>query len=133
MLILALALGLAQTPSSSIITIARSDASAIEERREAVARTAAEWEALWTLHAGAQPIPKVDLSQRLVVAVFLGTRPTAGYAVEVRATRVENATLVVDYVEQRPDPGDLTAQVLTSPFHIVTVPKHEGPVRFVRR
>jgi hypothetical protein len=128
-----LAFALAQATGGPPVTVARGESSAVDELKQTVARTSAEWEALWKAHAGAQPAPKVDLSQRLVVAVFLGTRPTAGYTVEVRATRVEGGALVVEYVEQRPDPGDITAQVITSPFHIVTVPRHEGPVRFDRR
>jgi hypothetical protein len=36
----------------------------------------------------------------------------------------------VDYVETRPAPGAVTAQVLTAPYHLVAVPRHDGEVRF---
>ena len=53
------------------------------------------------------------------------------YHVEIVAVRTENDTLVVDYVERRPGRGMMTAQILTEPFHLVSLPKHDGPVRFV--
>jgi hypothetical protein len=39
--------------------------------------------------------------------------------------------LVVSYRESRPQPGSVTAQVLTSPYHLVAVPKH-GDVKWER-
>jgi hypothetical protein len=38
----------------------------------------------------------------------------------------------VEYRERRPPPGTLVAQVLTSPFHLVRVPRQTGPVEFRR-
>jgi hypothetical protein len=65
-----------------------------------------------------------------VVGVFLGTRPTAGFQVEITGVREQDGALVVEYVERRPPSDAMVAQVLTAPFHLVTVPRHEGPVRF---
>jgi hypothetical protein len=67
-----------------------------------------------------------------VLAVFLGSRQTAGYSVEI--TRIEklDKDLLVTYREQRPAGGDMVAQMLTSPFHIVRTDPHSGPVRFKR-
>lgn len=119
-----------QTSPAPVHTVARGMMSGIEEPREAVARTAEEWAALWRLHAGEKPAPRVDFAKRTVIAVFLGTRPSAGYGVEITGTRAEGAGLVVQWSERRPEPGTVTAQVLTSPAHIVTVPKVAGPIRF---
>ena len=115
---------------SSVETVARGDMSGVEETRQAVARTAAEWAVLWREHAGATPAPKIDFSKRMVVAVFLGTRPSAGYAAEITGTRAEGAGLVVLWAERRPERGMVAAQIMTSPGHIVTVPKVAGPIRF---
>ncbi len=119
-----------QTAPVPMQTIARDMMSGIEEPREAVARSAGEWAALWRQHAGDRPAPRVDFATRTVIAVFLGTRPSAGYAVEIVGTRVEGAGLVVEWSERSPERGTVAAQVLTSPAHIVTVPKVTGPVRF---
>jgi len=65
-----------------------------------------------------------------VVGVFLGSRPTAGYSVEIVATRPDGDGLVVQYREGRPAQGMMTAQVLTSPFHLAVVARCSGTVRF---
>ncbi len=38
--------------------------------------------------------------------------------------------MVVNWVERPPAPGQMAAQVMTAPSHIVTVPRFEGQVRF---
>ncbi len=112
-------------------TIIRDNTSNVEDAKQAVARTPGEWEALWRLHAGARtPLPKIDFSKRTVVAVFLGTRPSAGYAVEVSGTRPVGKTLVVEWREQAPRPGEVSAQVMTSPSHLVSIPRFEGQITF---
>ena len=64
--------------------------------------------------------------------VFVGSRPTAGYSVEIVGTRRENGALVVQYRETAPERGMMTAQVLTSPYHLVSVPRVDGDVKFER-
>lgn len=111
-------------------TIVRDNMSNVEDARQAVARTPAEWAALWRLHAGDQAPPKIDFTRRTVVAVFLGSRPSAGYAVEVNGTRPAGKTLIVKWSEQTPRPGNISAQVITSPSHLVSIPKFEGEITF---
>jgi hypothetical protein len=129
----ALILMLTLAADPALTTIARGPASAVDEAREATALTEVDWEALWTAHAGRAPLPEVDFSTEMVVAVFLGTRPTGGFGVEIIGAHTENGALVVEYVERRPGRGGFVAQVLTTPFHIVKVPRHEGAVRFLKQ
>jgi hypothetical protein len=75
--------------------IAKEAMSRVEEPAQVVARTAAEWAALWRRHGGETKPPAVDLSTRTVVAVFLGTRTTSGYSVDVVGTRESGGTLTV--------------------------------------
>jgi hypothetical protein len=111
--------------------VARDNNSNVEKLGQSVARQAAEWESLWRSHAGpAKPAPKIDFSKRTVVAVFLGSRPTAGYGIEVLGTRPEGKTLVVEWRESRPEKGMMLAQVLTSPALIVSIPKFDGEIKF---
>jgi len=117
----------------ALTTLMRGPMSAVEDSKQVVARTAAEWTTLWKSHAGAQAAPAVDFSTDMVAAVFVGTQPTGGFSVEIVATHREAEALIIEYVERRPGRGDVTAQVLTSPFHIVKLPKHDGPIRFERR
>ena len=123
---------LAQTvaaTTASITTLAWGSSSQIQESREVVVRSEPEWETLWSLHSS-EPRPEVDFSQLLVVAVFLGTRRTAGYEVEITAARSEGDRVVVEYVEQRPPGDSLVAQVLTAPFHLVSLPREVGEIDF---
>jgi PrcB C-terminal len=97
--------------------------SQIDSAKQVSARTADEWAKLWMQHAGGRTRPSVDFNKEVVAAVFLGSRSTAGYAVEITRVRQEGVALVVSYKETRPPPDSVAAQVLTSPFHIVAVPK----------
>ncbi len=121
-----------QAASPAIQTVVTDSLSQVEDPKQAIARTPAECEALWRQHAGPAPVPKVDFASRTVVAVFLGTRSSAGYGVEITGTRTEKETLVVEWRERRPKPGDLTAQVITSHAHIATIPKFAGEIRFAK-
>lgn len=128
---LCLAFAMQAAPSRSPVqTIVTGMMSQIEMPKQAAARTPVEWAALWREHAGDTALPEVDFKSRTVVAVFLGTRPSAGYAVEIAGTRKDKGVLVVEWRERRPEPGTVTAQVLTSPAHIATIPKVTGEIRF---
>jgi len=104
--------------------------SQIQEPHQLTARTAEEWAKLWREHAGERARPSVNFAREMVVGVFLGSRPTAGFGVQIVSARVDRGTLVVQYRETRPPGGSLTAQVLTSPYQLVTLPKRAGDIRF---
>jgi hypothetical protein len=114
----------------SIQTIVADMMSQIESPKQAVARTPVEWTKLWREHAGETPVPKIDFGSRTVVAVFLGTRSSAGYLVEITGTRLDQGALVVEWRERRPERDQVSAQVITSPAHIATIPKFAGDIRF---
>ncbi|MEO7158203.1 MAG: protease complex subunit PrcB family protein [Vicinamibacterales bacterium] len=111
-------------------TVLRDMISNVEAPTQASAQTDAEWAALWKLHAGDKALPKVDLKTRTVVAVFLGTRTSAGYSVEITAARPSDGALIVEWEERRPAPGTVSAQIITSPALIATIPKFSGDIRF---
>jgi hypothetical protein len=113
-----------------ITSIGHETMSRVDSPKQAAARNPAEWASLWREHAGAAAAPAVDFASRTVVAVFLGSRPSAGYAVEITGTRREGAALVVEWRERQPPPDQVTAQVITSPAHIVSIPKFAGEIRF---
>jgi hypothetical protein len=113
-------------------TIARGADSQVEESRQAVVRTAEEWSKLWSQHGGAPSRPAVDFDSSMVLAVFAGTRPSAGYGVEIIGIEEQKGELVVTWRETGPAPGQMVAQMLTTPFHIVRTARHAGAVRFSR-
>jgi PrcB C-terminal len=115
---------------SAIRSLDKGAQSNVDDRLTASARTAAEWTTLWKKHNVDKPLPRVDFSKEMVVAVFMGSRPTAGFSVEIVAAVERDGKLVVSYKEAQPAPGGITAQVLTAPYHIAAVAKSSLPVTF---
>ncbi|MBI3491300.1 MAG: protease complex subunit PrcB family protein [Acidobacteria bacterium] len=117
-------------PADALRTIAKGDQSHMDDAKQAVARTEAEWTALWQQHSPDRRRPAVDFSKEMVVGVFLGSRPTAGYQLEILSAAPDGAAFVVRYRQMDPPPGAVTAQVITSYYHLVAVPKTSATVRF---
>jgi hypothetical protein len=135
-LILALVLMFAQTPAErkarladmvleapSTRTIEKGDQSNIDETRQVLVRTEAEWAKLWQQHAADRPRPQVDFSKEMVVGLFMGSRPSAGFSTAVISATVGNGALMVRYSETMPAAKAISAQILTFPFHLVAIPK----------
>ena len=126
-----------QTSGSSIPmkTIEKGAQSNVEDPRLVVVRSSNEWATLWRAHAPDRPPPSVDFSRDMIVGVFLGSRPTAGYQVEIVGARLDQetkaqGTLVVQYRVTAPPAGAVTAAVLTMPYHLVAVAARGGEVKF---
>jgi anti-sigma factor RsiW len=87
------------------------------------------WSSLWRTLSTTPP-PSVDFSRSMVVAVFLGPRPTGGYAVEFSETKRLAHSLVVRWRERAPEPGMSPPDGATSPYALKVLPKSDAPVRF---
>jgi hypothetical protein len=111
-------------------TIAKGDQSNVDDAKQVLVRTDAEWTKLWNQHAPDHPKPAVDFSKEMVVAVFMGSRPNAGFSTAITGAMVANGALVVRYKETAPAAGAVAAQILTFPFHIVAITK--APVTDVK-
>ena len=64
-------------------------------------------------------------------ALFMGERGTAGHAIEITRVEWTDSSLAIHYRTRGPDPGALLAQALTQPFHVIRLPRVDGPVMFV--
>jgi hypothetical protein len=115
---------------SPLRVLEKGDQSNVDEPRQVAVRTAAEWKTLWRQHSPDRDQPRVDFGRDMVVGVFLGSRTTAGFSVEIVTALVEQGILVVRFRETRPQSDRIVAQVITSPYHLVAVPRHSGDVRF---
>ena len=91
------------------------------------------------IHAGTLPkpaAPAVDHTRWLVVGAFLGQRPTANHGIELgpawTAADSSGTYLEMKVRETKPPAGSLAAQVVTSPYALVKIPREQwGRVRFV--
>jgi len=66
----------------------------------------------------------------VAAAAFAGQRPMAGCAIEITDAIAERGGVRLIVEERAPGPGMLAAQILTSPFHIVSLPRTSGEVRW---
>ena len=121
---------LLQTAPPPLRTVGKGPMSAIDQPRQVTVRSDAEWGALWKENGAKAALPAVDFSREMVVGVFVGTRPTAGYGVEIVRAIGNSSTLVVEYVETAPSRDTITAQILTAPYHLAAIPKRDGTVVF---
>jgi hypothetical protein len=72
------------------------------------------------------PIPSIDFSSEMALALLLGQRPTTGYQIRIaRMTQRGSDTLVVAAVEIVPCVG---ATVITYPLTAFAVPRSDGRV-----
>ncbi len=108
--------------------------SGIRDARQVVVRDAATWAALWQQHtAGAhppRPLPEVDFLREMVLAFFLGERPTSGYSAHITDIVLHPDHMLVRVRVGAPPPGTVVLQVLTQPYDIVRVPRSGVPVQF---
>jgi hypothetical protein len=112
----------------SVQTIAKGYRSGVREPLQTIARNQAEWDSLWKKHSvekNPPPPPFIDFKRQIVVAVFLGEKPTGGYDVEIIRAEQSDGALVLHYREKSPLPG-IAIQALTQPFHIIQVVRDDN-------
>ena len=126
-----LIVALLQAPLA-IRSVDKGDQSNIDEDRPVVVRAQAEWAGLWRQHSPDRPQPAIDFRREMVVGVFLGSRPTSGFAVDVVDVTPAAGGHVAHYRVTQPAARAVTAQVLVFPYHLVAVPVHPGPLTFQR-
>jgi len=123
--------------SIAVRTIAKGVRSGVRESLQTVARNNAEWQALWQKHATAQsnptPPPSIDFKNEIVAAVFLGDKPTGGYAIEIVGAEKTDGPLMISYSEKSPRPGSMQTQAFTQPFHIVRIIANDAEKVVFRR
>lgn len=121
-------------PTVQFVTLASGKTSGVHEPTQLVIREQAAWRALWRRHAGPTvlPVPDVDFTREMVVAIFAG-ESQAPRALSIRRITRESAGLVVSYAlgETRPV---LETEGLprSNAFAIVRLPASPLPVRFVQ-
>lgn len=106
--------------------------SGIEKHGLVVARTEAEWEALWAEHTSRVVFkvdrPHVDWTRDMVVGVLLGERRTGGFGVRIERVSTSDGKRFVEAVESRPLDAAFVPQVVTHPYDFALVPRSTLPV-----
>lgn len=92
-----------------------------EGPRVEIALDAASYRQLWRDHVGDGDPPHVELAERSVVFLLLGSRPTGGYAIRVDEVEREGRTLRIEANLREPAPTDIVTQAFTAPFAVISV------------
>ena len=90
---------------------------------------------VWPLAAGRRlpkpAPPPLDFQRESVAAFFWGTKPTGGYSIDVSGVSLKGGVLVVQLRLQKPKPGSLVTQAITSPYLLLRVQGKPTKVRFL--
>jgi hypothetical protein len=91
---------------------------------------AAAWATMHALFSPPPPLPAVDFSSSVLVLAAMGPRATTGYSVTIQEVRASGGALDVTVIERAPGPSCVTGQAVTSPVHVVEVPRHGTSANF---
>ena len=109
-----------------ITRLAKGQHSLQTEQQFEVITGQSQFRHLWSRFDAGVP-PALDFTRETAIAVFMGERPTGGYAIHVDAVTRSDGGLLVDVVLQAPGPECMTTQAITQPYEMVSVPI--GPTR----
>ena len=115
-------------------TIAQASFSGISQPRTVVVKDAAALEALWREHEQAPtpaPVPKVDFDTHMVIGVFAGYS-SGCHEFSIRSIGLESGKVVVAYEDRDINPVAVCVAVVTAPMQLVTIPRTDAPVDFVK-
>jgi hypothetical protein len=82
-----------------------------------------DWQRSWNKVGGGRLQPEINFNVRSVVVVYQGQKSSGGYSIEIAEIRRDGTVLAVKVNERRPAFGDITTQVITSPFVVVSIPR----------
>lgn len=123
-------------PECGFRTLLRGYDSAVAAQGVRIARSEAEWRALWDEHTAnrlpASEPPKVDFAREMVALVTLGSRSSGGYAIEVTNVCEKDGRVEVEAREAKPAEGAILPMVMTQPYHLIATPRHGSQTATLR-
>jgi hypothetical protein len=117
-----------------IRTVAQGNFSGVQTPTQIAVTNATQWQELWAKHSAqrkpAENAPEINFDQETVLFAALGRRNTGGYKIEIADVKRTGDTTEAVVNIHAPKAGGIRLQALTAPFHIVAIPKVNGPVKF---
>lgn len=87
----------------------------------------ASWEALWeqigSIQSPPPKIPKVDFTEKALVALFMGERNTGGFSQQIEYMQLKNESLKVSIIHALPGKNCMVTEALTQPYLVVSIGK----------
>ena len=126
--------GAESIPTFNIVNVASGPRSGIQEKSITVIKDQTSWQQLWVSHQSTVlPIPEIPIinfDSEMIVAAFLGTRPSGGHTITVTGASMNGDILDVSVLSVSPGIGCITTQAITSPFHLVKLELFVGNINF---
>lgn len=121
-------------PGPGYDVLARGQQSAVRVPLARAITDATLWADFWAAMTANQPEPperpEVDFDEEIVIVLLLGERRTGGYAVRIEDVRENRGEIEIVVDVERPEPGEVVTQALTSPYFVATIPASGTPVEF---
>lgn len=123
--------GTTGTPGEKDFTsISMGAASSITDERQMVIKDEQSFKDMWQHIDAVRGLPEIDFEDDMVIAVFMGEKPTGGYVIEIVSIEEYADSIVVNIKETVPGEDEMTTQALTYPYHVVSTDNTEKQVRF---
>jgi hypothetical protein len=121
-----------RTSAALFSTLVKGNTSIAEIKKPALflaadAEKAAHFAAWINDNASAVKIAEVDFDRHLVVAIFAGARSSSGYGIAIQRVERSERGMTVTVSLSEPLPGQVVADVVSIPYHVITVP-HEAVI-----
>jgi ABC-type phosphate transport system substrate-binding protein len=88
------------------------------------------WATIHALYTVPPALPAVDFSTSVLILAAMGPQSSTGYSVAIQEVRVDDGALAVTVLERSPGASCVTGQAVTSPVHVVEVPRHATTASF---
>ena len=124
---------LAALPQQTVTfsTVVKGDGLSSSIPRQSVTiRGEARWNKLWDTLNEPGDAPEIDFRRHMLIAVTQGRQPSGGHDIRIRRITREQGMWVVSVVETEPSTGCPSSGVITSPYHVVRVPRSTRNVSF---
>ena len=112
-------------------TIFKSNSTGLRQSGYYIIQDSETWASIWKelakVYYPSPPAPEVDFSKKTIIAVFMGTQMTTGYAIGVKEI-IDTGLSVVVRAEENYPVRIAVGEMLTQPCHIVEVNKISKPV-----
>lgn len=124
-------MGLAKQPNQpdgpvEFKTILSGTSSAADKADILLIENDEQWRKIWKIATGkVDPLPEppiIDFKNNVIIAAFMGEKTSSGHRIEI-ARIIKSGQILKVLVIHRSSSQGMLLPVLTSPFHIVSIPK----------
>lgn len=123
-----------ESSQPTIRNLAKGGFSGFQKPVQIVITNKTQWADIWSKHSAkqipAKPAPEVDFEKESVLFVALGQKRSGGFSIEIAGVDRSGGKTNILIRTHAPKPGGMQLQAITSPFHIVAVPRITGSVTF---